>query len=134
MQIDNCSCNIQPHTQARIGSTNIAAPKETLENAFLLAVGNTNTRIADCELRQGCSIISVCPSQLHTDHPTFEREFERIADNRANHLGDAPLIETAWKRRITAIERDRVLLIGGLIFPNYLIDDSREISDVPINW
>ena len=48
MQIDNCSCNIQPHTQARIGSTNIAALKETLEYALLLAGGNANTGIADC--------------------------------------------------------------------------------------
>ena len=56
--IHNRAGDIQPNAQSRIGSTNIAAPKEALENALLLALGNTNTRIADCELRQGCSIIS----------------------------------------------------------------------------
>jgi len=59
------------------------------------------------------------------NYPPIEREFERIADNRANHLDHAALIETAYERRSIGIERDRVLLIGGLIFLNNLIDDPR---------
>lgn len=131
MQVDDRSCDMQPNAQARIGSTNIAATKEALEYALLLAIGNTNTRIADC--KPGQAIIGVCSPQQYADHPALVRELERIADNRANHLGHAHLVETAWQRYITTIEHDRVLLIGGPIFLNDMIDDPREISRMPID-
>src|SRR3954451_4193387 len=93
MQIDDRAGDIEPDAQPRIGSTNIAAPEEALEDALLLAIGNTNTRVADCQLCHGSSIIGVGSPQQHADYPAIERELERIADQRANHLSNTNLIK-----------------------------------------